>query len=471
MATYIGCDGAEQQNTALAYSTAGTITIDTTTTWKSGASFRMNLDNEQADLYYGSQVNAADYFDNVDTRPWGYSFHLYIATLPGAEKYLHFTAVNKLVGGVNMKARVDENGQVSMWSDFAGAYVNSDANISTGIWYAVHVRVYIPAGSFELDMYRADNSVQAFSTLARASGNRSFNGCYLGAVENSTGDMYFDNFIISGNSDGENCRDTVGDDWVVGILIPDGTGAHDDACWDNDWTFVDEIPPDDLVTTRSCATLANAFTETMEAMSALDPPGVATILGVQPVYHAGGDGGVGGRCELRFRSGGTDFDGNDHIPGAGWNEFFRYCMTDPDNGAWTEAAINACEVGCEKTDNNKLVRISTCYLMVAYLPHPAPTVTDCDPDTGPTAGGTSVTLAGTGFRDGATVTFDGDAADNIVVVDPTEITCDTPAHAKGLVDIIVTNDDTQSGTLENGFEYLAGNGGKSHAKRQLLGLI
>lgn len=109
---------------------------------------------------------------------------------------------------------------------------------------------------------------------------------------------------------------------------------------------------------------------------------------------------------------------------------------------------------------------------VSLRGYPAPAVTECDPDNGPIAGGTSVTLTGTGFLDGATVTFDGDAADNIVVVSLTEITCDTPAHDEGLVDIVVTNDDTQNGTLEDGFEYLAGgNGGKSHSKRQFLGLI
>lgn len=99
-----------------------------------------------------------------------------------------------------------------------------------------------------------------------------------------------------------------------------------------------------------------------------------------------------------------------------------------------------------------------------------PTVTECDPDSGPIAGGTDVTLTGTEFRDGATVTFGGEDATDVVVESLTEITCDTPAHDEGLVDIVVTNDDAQYGTLEDGFEYTAG-GAKSHSKRQFVGLI
>lgn len=84
-----------------------------------------------------------------------------------------------------------------------------------------------------------------------------------------------------------------------------------------------------------------------------------------------------------------------------------------------------------------------------------PTVDAIDPSTGSTAGGTAVTITGTGFVDGATVTIGGQAATSVVVVDPTEITCDTPAHAAGTVDVVVTNSDTQSDTLVDGFEYVA----------------
>ena len=85
--------------------------------------------------------------------------------------------------------------------------------------------------------------------------------------------------------------------------------------------------------------------------------------------------------------------------------------------------------------------------------NPAPTVTSISPTTGATTGSTSVTITGTGFLTGATVSFGGTAATNVTVVGATSITATTPAHAAGAVSVVVTNTDTQTGTLPNGFTY------------------
>jgi hypothetical protein len=61
------------------------------------------------------------------------------------------------------------------------------------------------------------------------------------------------------------------------------------------------------------------------------------------------------------------------------------------------------------------------------------------PAVGTFAGGTPVTIAGFGFVDGATVAFDGKPATEVVVVSSVEITCVTPAHASGAVDVTVEN--------------------------------
>jgi hypothetical protein len=85
----------------------------------------------------------------------------------------------------------------------------------------------------------------------------------------------------------------------------------------------------------------------------------------------------------------------------------------------------------------------------------APTVTLVSPGQGPTAGGTVVTITGTGFVSGATVTFGGTAATPVVFGSATSITATTPAHAAGPVNVVVTNPDLQSGTLAGGFTYVA----------------
>ncbi len=81
------------------------------------------------------------------------------------------------------------------------------------------------------------------------------------------------------------------------------------------------------------------------------------------------------------------------------------------------------------------------------------TVTSIKATSGSSAGGTSVTIRGTGFASGATVTFGGVAATNVVVNSSTKIFCTTPAHAAGDVDVVVTNTNTASGTLSGGFTY------------------
>ncbi len=86
---------------------------------------------------------------------------------------------------------------------------------------------------------------------------------------------------------------------------------------------------------------------------------------------------------------------------------------------------------------------------------PAPAASAIAPSSGPTAGGTSVTITGTGFASGATVTIGGAAATGVTWVNATSITATTPAGSAGARNVVVTNPDTQSGTLSNGFTYVA----------------
>jgi len=83
------------------------------------------------------------------------------------------------------------------------------------------------------------------------------------------------------------------------------------------------------------------------------------------------------------------------------------------------------------------------------------TVTSVVPSSGKTTGGKNVTINGTNFLAGATVTFGGSAATSVVVVNSTKITAKTPAHAAGFVNVTVTNTNTSSGTLTNGYKYVS----------------
>ena len=68
----------------------------------------------------------------------------------------------------------------------------------------------------------------------------------------------------------------------------------------------------------------------------------------------------------------------------------------------------------------------------------APVFTGITPASGPTSGGTSVTITGTGFTGATAVTFGGTAATSYTVNSATSITVTTPAHAAGAVNVVVS---------------------------------
>jgi hypothetical protein len=91
-----------------------------------------------------------------------------------------------------------------------------------------------------------------------------------------------------------------------------------------------------------------------------------------------------------------------------------------------------------------------------FEPYGGHTLDTVDPVSGSVAGGTAITLTLSAYATGATgVTFGGQSATSVVVVNDTSITCVTPAHVSGAVDVVVTCRDTGTITKASGYEYLA----------------
>lgn len=82
----------------------------------------------------------------------------------------------------------------------------------------------------------------------------------------------------------------------------------------------------------------------------------------------------------------------------------------------------------------------------------APQVTNRVFGSGPTAGGTQVTISGTGFRPGLKVYFDGAPA-TITGSTATQIRLSTPAHAFGSVEVEIRNADGTSLKVADAFRY------------------
>jgi hypothetical protein len=82
-----------------------------------------------------------------------------------------------------------------------------------------------------------------------------------------------------------------------------------------------------------------------------------------------------------------------------------------------------------------------------------PTVTSISPNSGSTAGGTTVTISGSNFLAGALVLFGTVSAPTVNISSGTQIQVVTPAHASGLIDVAVVNSGNLTGTLPSAFTY------------------
>ncbi|MGE3856011.1 MAG: IPT/TIG domain-containing protein [Dehalococcoidia bacterium] len=87
-----------------------------------------------------------------------------------------------------------------------------------------------------------------------------------------------------------------------------------------------------------------------------------------------------------------------------------------------------------------------------------PTISGISPSTGPSHGGTQLTLTGTGFSGGSTVYFGGVASPLVSWNGTSSMFVQTPASMPGPVDVTVVNNDGGTVTLANGFTFEGGAG-------------
>jgi hypothetical protein len=84
---------------------------------------------------------------------------------------------------------------------------------------------------------------------------------------------------------------------------------------------------------------------------------------------------------------------------------------------------------------------------------PPPTLFSVSPASGPTTGGTTITLTGTNLAGAMSVRVGGAAATNVQVLDGLSLTAVTPAGAAGARDVTVTTPSGEA-MLPGGFTYV-----------------
>jgi hypothetical protein len=97
---------------------------------------------------------------------------------------------------------------------------------------------------------------------------------------------------------------------------------------------------------------------------------------------------------------------------------------------------------------------NSAYLLLATGFVPAPRVTAVSPASGPAAGGTKVTIAGTGFTGATGVSFGDTPAASFTVNSSTSMTVVAPAASAGTVEVTVTNSGGTSAPGASEFAFV-----------------
>ena len=216
----------------------------------------------------------------------------------------------------------------------------------------------------------------------------------------------------------------------------------------NDTTIAATTPAHAAVAVRVLVQNADAKSGGLDDAFTYDPAAGPTITNVDPavgpslggtVITITGENFVPNRAATRVQVGGV--------------EATAVTVQDGTTISATTGAGAAAQVGVTviNPDDQQVTRANA----FTYQPSTAPTVTGIIPAEGPAAGGTNVTVQGTGFVAGARLLLGAAAADVIAVPDAQTIQATTANAVAGTVNIVVRNPDGQEGRLGNGFRYKA----------------
>jgi IPT/TIG domain/Putative Ig domain len=98
---------------------------------------------------------------------------------------------------------------------------------------------------------------------------------------------------------------------------------------------------------------------------------------------------------------------------------------------------------------------SSANISLGVSPDPAPIITSISPNSGPTAGGTVVTISGSNFQSAAVVKFGSIPASSVQVINSTQIQAVAPAETSATVNVSAQGSNGQTAIAANAFAFVA----------------
>jgi len=235
----------------------------------------------------------------------------------------------------------------------AGALLDvGGITLNSGTLYKIDIKLWYAAGIYEVKI----NNVVDMDGSSVYLGINIPGAIYLGKRFNlfsNTVDFFYDDFCPASG-------DYIGACEVI-RMGADGNGTYTD--WTGDWQDIDEIPHD---TDTTHIDDGGFFTvETANLEDAAGAGLVGTPLAVAPCAVARKTSFNDSAVQLRLRSGATDSDTANATLGIVYTFLSRVYTVDPDDsGAWTEARLNALEVGVKQVGFGVESRCTSMYVMV-----------------------------------------------------------------------------------------------------------
>ncbi len=318
--------------------------------------------------------------------PFFFKSDYQVTTLPSAENRIFAVSSSSTTGtGVAAYITIDNSGFLRLY-DSTGVIGSPSAALSLSTWYRIEILFDRTAASGSQVVKAMINGVLFASGTTQTIANSILHAYYGGNLNSeaqTTGVWYFANIGINDNT-GSFERSYVGPSNMI-HLNPNAAGDSNSFAVQvggtiggaNNYTRVNEIPPNDATSYNGSAVLAQ---EDLFKCAASGVPTNSVIravmIGVRMADLVSADATTAFKVEVIKASGGTKTQSGTLIPNSTtWKTnataapliYPIIAYNDPDGNPWTQATLDTLQVGYALTATNvQTIAVSNIWALVEY---------------------------------------------------------------------------------------------------------